>query len=141
MKPDLYLLDANVVLRFVLGYPEAQHSKTRSLLEAAERDELRLRLRAVILAECVYVLASFYELDRAEVAAELRRVIILPGIETAQTDVLLAALDHFGRSRLDFADCYLGAIAQATSAGVASFDKDFKRMRDVRTFDWASLSD
>ena len=85
-----------------------------------------------MLAECVYVLESFYEVERGRVAQLMREAIALPAIDVIDPDSLLRALEVYERDRLDFADAYL--VAQAEASGVSevlSFDRSIDRIESV----------
>ena len=87
----------------------------------------------LIVAEVVYVLESFYEVPRSRVAELVRAVIAFPAIGVADESLLLRALEVYEVHRLDFADAYL--VAQAEAAGVdavVSFDKAIERVTTVR---------
>ena len=91
-----------------------------------------LLLADLVLAECVYVLESFYEVGRARVAELMRAAIALPSIETVGTSVLMRALEVYELDRLDFAEAYLVAQAEATGIGeVVSFDRSIDRVASV----------
>jgi predicted nucleic acid-binding protein len=91
-----------------------------------------LLLPDLILAECVFVLESFYELPRPRVAELMRAAIALPSIETVATDVLLRSLEIYELDRLDYTEAYLAALAEATDVGrVVSFDQSIDRLTTV----------
>jgi predicted nucleic-acid-binding protein len=91
-----------------------------------------LLLADLVLAECVYVLESFYEVGRARVAEVMRAAIALPSIETVGTSVLMRALEVYELDRLDFAEAYLVALAEATGIGeIVSFDRSIDRVASV----------
>jgi predicted nucleic-acid-binding protein len=73
-----------------------------------------LLLADLVLAECVYLLESFYEVKRDRVAELMRAAIALPSIETIDADLLVRGLALYEVERLDFADAYLVALAEAT---------------------------
>jgi predicted nucleic-acid-binding protein len=75
-----------------------------------------LLLTDLVLAECVYVLESFYEVERPRVAELMRSAIGLRTIKTVDPAVLLRALEVYELDRLDFAEAYL--VAQAEVTGV-----------------------
>jgi predicted nucleic-acid-binding protein len=84
----------------------------------------RLLLADLIVAECVYVLESFYEVPRERVAELMRAAIAFPSIETIEPSSLLRALEVYEVYRSDFADAYLVAQAETTGvAAIASFDR------------------
>jgi predicted nucleic-acid-binding protein len=92
----------------------------------------RLLLADLILAECVYVLESFYELDRSRVAELMRAAIALPAIAVIDERLLLRSLELYETNRLDFAEAYLVASAEATGVkAVVSFDRAIDRVATV----------
>ena len=85
-----------------------------------------------MLAECVYVLESFYEVERQRVAELMRAAVAFPSIETVDTPVLLRALEIYELDRLDFAEAYLVAQAEATGVReVLSFDRSIDRIKTI----------
>lgn len=91
-----------------------------------------LLLCDVVLAECIYVLASVYEVPSARVAHLMRSVIAHPTIVTIDAPVLLRALAIYEHQRLGFADAYLAAQAEATGVReVLSFDRALDRVTAI----------
>jgi len=91
-----------------------------------------LLLADLILAECVYVLESFYELKPARVAELMRAALALPSIATVDAALLVRALEVYETARLDFAEAYLVAQAEATGVGeIVSFDRSIDRITSV----------
>jgi predicted nucleic-acid-binding protein len=100
---------------------------------AALASGARLLLADLIVAECVYVLESFYEVGRERVAELLRAAIAFPSVETLDAPSLLRALEIYEVDRLDFADAYLVAQAEATGVDeILSFDRTIDRMPTVK---------
>jgi len=119
-------VDTNILVRHLTGEPEAMASRATAFLARAEPKSLLLT--DLIAAETVYVLQSFYEAPRADVAASLRALVAFPAIACADEALLLRALEVYEVQRLDFADAYLVACAEATGVGrVASFDRSIDR--------------
>lgn len=89
-------------------------------------------LTDLVLAECVYVLESFYEVERVRVAELMRSAISLPRVKTVDPASLLRALEVYEIERLDFAEAYLVAQAEATGVGeVLSFDRSIDRVDTI----------
>jgi predicted nucleic-acid-binding protein len=102
----------------------------RATAALAGADELLLA--DLVVAECVYVLESFYEVPRERVAELMRAAIGLPSIRTVDPAALLRALEIYEVDRLDFAEAYLVAQAEATGVNrVLSFDKTIDRVKTV----------
>ena len=99
---------------------------------AALAEELQLLLTDLVLVECIYVLESYYEVERQRVAELMRSAIAFPSIETVDTPVLLRALEIYELDRLDFAEAYLVAQADATGVREAlSFDRSIDRIKTI----------
>ena len=99
---------------------------------AALANEDELLLADLVLAECVYVLESFYEVERPRVAELMRSAIALPAIKTVDPATLLRALEVYELDRLDFAEAYLVAHAEATGVNeVLSFDRSIDRLESI----------
>ncbi len=100
-----------------------------AFLERAEE----LLLPDLIVAEVVYVLESFYEVERQRVAELVRAVIGFPAIVVVDEPLLLRALEVYEVDRLDFAEAYLVASAEASGVEtIASFDRAVDRVPTVR---------
>lgn len=98
---------------------------------ALGRDD-KLLLTDLVLAECVYVLESFYEVDRERVAELMRAAVALPSIATVDPAMLLRALEVYEVERLDFAEAYLVAQVETTGVGeILSFDRALDRVQGV----------
>lgn len=92
----------------------------------------QLLLTDVVFAECIYVLESFYEAERDQVAELMRSAIAFATLETVDSGLLLRALEVYELDRLDFAEAYLVAQAEVTGVGVVmSFDRSIDRIDTV----------
>lgn len=89
-------------------------------------------LADLVVAECVYVLESFYEVGHVRIAELMRAAIALESIETVDSASLMRALEIYELDRLDFAEAYLVAQAEATGiAEIISFDRTIDRVGTV----------
>lgn len=122
-------LDTNVLIRHLTGDPPKQARRATAFLERADE----LLLADLIVAEVVYVLESFYEVERYRVAELVRAIIGFPAIVVVDQPVLLRALEVYEVERIDFADAYLIASAEASGVEkIASFDGAIDRVATVR---------
>ncbi|MEO7296857.1 MAG: type II toxin-antitoxin system VapC family toxin [Candidatus Limnocylindria bacterium] len=122
-------IDTNVLIRHLTGDPPAQPARATRYLERSEE----LLLPDLVLAEVAYVLESFYEAPRSQVAETLRAVLAYPAIHVVETDLLQWAVEVYDVHRLDFADAYLVASAERSGVNViASFDRSIDKVGTVR---------
>jgi predicted nucleic-acid-binding protein len=129
------LLDANVIVRFLVQDDARQSPAATALLEAAERQECRLHLDGLAVAESVYVLVGHYRRNKKDVVDALLTLIQHAGVVTADDAVVTGALQRFAAVNVDFADAWLAASAAQLGHGVASFDRDLDKFRDIRRFE------
>lgn len=89
-------------------------------------------LADLVVAECVYVLESFYEVERRQVATMMRAALALPSIRAVDPGTLLRSLEIYEVNGLDFAEAYLVAQAEATGVNeIVSFDRSIDRITTV----------
>jgi predicted nucleic acid-binding protein len=130
-------VDTNVLVRHLTGDPPAMAASATAFLAAAEH----LYLPDLIVAETVYVLESFYEVPRPQVAEAVRSLVAFQAIVTVDPALLLRAVEVYETDRLDFADAYLVACAESTGVErIASFDKAIGRIATVDRIDPAGPS-
>lgn len=126
-----FILDTNVILRFLLADDPNQSPKAKELFEMAEAGKIRLFLSHVAVAELVWTLESFFNFPRQEIGTKLRGLVIHDGIAVDNQDLVLDALDRFARVNADFPACYAAALALARKQSVTSYDKDFRKFTDI----------
>lgn len=127
-------VDTNLIVRYLVQDNEKQARAAGRLFEACDRGELTVAVLPAVLAECVFVLESFYGHARSGIASALSAFISSPGVEIDSTTIHLDALDRYSRTNFHFVDCLIAAAASAADIPVASFDRDFRKFPDVRLF-------
>jgi len=126
------LVDTNLIVRYLVQ-DHVKHAKAAGkLFDACDRGEVVIVVLSAVLAECVFVLESFYERPRGDIASVLGRLISSPGVEIGAAAIHLDALDRYRKTKLHFVDCLIAATAAAGNMPVASFDQDFQKFTDVR---------
>jgi predicted nucleic-acid-binding protein len=130
------LVDTNLIVRYLVQDHEVQkndrHAKAAGrLFDACDRGEVTVVLLPAVLAECVFVLESFYKHPRADIASALSHFVSSPGVEIDEVAVQLDAFTRFKRTKAHFVDCLIAATAVAGDLPVATFDQDFRKFGDV----------
>lgn len=130
-------LDTNVLVRHLTGDPLEVASRATAFLTT----ESELLLTDLVAAETVYVLESFYEAPRHEVARAIRSLLALRALVCVDLALLLRALEVYEVARVDFAEAYLVACAESTDARrIASFDRSIDRIHTVERIEPAHPS-
>ena len=121
-------VDTNVIVRHLTGEPREMAARATAYLQTEDE----LLLTDLVAAETVYVLESFYEAPRDEVARSLRSLIAFDSIVCVDPALLLRAIEVYETDRLDFAEAYLVASAETSGVGkIASFDRSIDRVDTV----------
>jgi predicted nucleic-acid-binding protein len=126
------LVDTNLIVRYLVQDHEKHAKAAGRLFEASDRGDLVIVILPTVLAECVFVLESFYEHPRGDIATALSTLISSPGVEIIELAVHLDALDRYRKTKVHFVDCVIAATASAEKIPVATFDQDFRKFADVR---------
>jgi predicted nucleic acid-binding protein len=121
-------VDTNILVRHLTGDPADSAARATAYLGS----EPQLLLTDLVAAETVYVLESFYDAPRGEVARALRSLVAFESIVCVDPALLLRATEVYETDRIDFAEAYLVACAESTGMGkVASFDRSVDRVDTI----------
>jgi predicted nucleic-acid-binding protein len=126
------LVDTNLIVRYLVQDHEKHAKAAGKLFEACDRGDVEIVVLPAVLAECVFVLESFYKHPRADMAAALGTLISSPGVQISEAAIHLDALDRYRRTKVHFVDCLIAAAARAADTPVATFDEDFRKFGGVR---------
>lgn len=129
------LVDTNLIVRYLVQDRERHAKAAERLFEACDRGDLVIVVLPTVLAECVFVLESFYGQPRGDIATSLSTLISSPSVEIIEAAIHLDALDRYRKTKVHFVDCVIAATASAESIPVATFDQDFRKFADVRVGD------
>ena len=121
-------VDTNVLVRHLTGDPADMAARATSYL----RSGIQLFVTDLVVAETIYVLESFYEAPRGQVAEAPRSLLAMPSVASIDVALLLRAIEVYEIDRLDFAEAYLVACAESTGVTrFASFDRSIDRVPTV----------
>jgi predicted nucleic-acid-binding protein len=126
------LVDTNLIVRYLVQDHEKHAKAAGRLFDACDRGDVVIVVLPAVLAECVFVLESFYEHARGDIASTLSTLVSSPGVEINETAIHLDALDRYRQTKVHFVDCLIAATASAQNTPVATFDQDFRKFTDVR---------
>ena len=126
------LVDTNLIVRYLVQDHERHAKAAGKLFDGCDRGDVVVVVLPAVLAESVFVLDSFYEHARGDIASALGRLISSPGVEISDAAIHLDALDRYRRTKIHFVDCLIAATAAAENTPIASFDQEFRKFSDVR---------
>jgi len=109
------LIDANVILRYLLNDNEAQSEKAAMIIA-----EGAYTLPEVI-AEVVYVLQGVYKVERMQIKDTL--TALLDEVSIENEPIIKEALKLYADEKIDYVDGILVARARYLDESVFTFDK------------------
>ena len=105
------LIDANVILRYLLKDNEVLFKKASSLLEKVKVGEEAVVIPESVLAECVYVLSRIYRVERQIISEKFQGLFSYKGVANPDKKEMIYAITLFGQTQLSIVDCILCARA------------------------------
>jgi len=126
------LIDANVVLRYLLQDDDALFKKASTLLERIKVGEEAAVIPESVLAECVYVLLKVYKIDRQIISEKLRGLFAYKGIVNPDKKDLVDSLILFGQTQLSIVDCIACSKSINNGLSLFTFDDDLRNIYNKR---------
>ena len=114
----MQIVDANIVLRYILEDHEELSPKARQII-----DENIVEIPVEVLCEVVFVLTSVYKIGREKIGFELLEFFENTSCELYRREAVLSGLELFSKNNLDFVDCILAGYKVKYGAKVFTFDK------------------
>ena len=127
----VYLIDTNVVIRFLTADHPEQFETAKKIFTDIEEGAVEAKLLPPVLMEAFFVLTKFYGLPRNEVLQDLRTLLSMPGIVNDDKVTLSETLTRMAFKRIDFVDALLCAKRSVEGYGIFSFDDDVKKCDPV----------
>jgi predicted nucleic acid-binding protein len=126
------LVDANVILRFITKDPPHMADAARNLFRQAESGEIDLIIQTITVAEVVWVLESFYNYTKIQVAETFGAFLRCAGLRVEQANLIQEALSLYHGNNLDFADALLASTAlRKGPLSIYSFDRHVDRVAGI----------
>lgn len=117
-------LDANIFIRYLTNDNPARADRVERLLEQAAAGERQLLTAEMVIAEVVWVLESFYKLDRSVIGPMVKAILATPGLEVINGALVEKAVEYYLGQNIDFIDGYIAAVMERHKVSeIFSYDK------------------
>ena len=123
----VYLLDTNIIIRFLVGDNEEHLAKSTEYFEQIELGSMEVEILSDVLMEAFFVLTKFYKLPKVEVISDLKTILSLEGLVNKDKVILFEALSIIENKNLDFVDALICAKCKFQNYEKLSFDKDLNK--------------
>lgn len=122
------LIDANVLLRYLLKDDETLFKRACELLEKVKVGEEAVIIPESVLTECVYVLLKVYKVERKIIGEKLRILLLYKGVINADKKDLLDSMNLFIQTNLSIVDCLICAKSLNNKMPVFTFDDELRNL-------------
>ena len=119
----VYLLDTNVIIRFLVGDHQEHLEIATEIFTKIELGEYQVEILEPVIVEALFVMVKFYKLPQSEVIGDLKKIIAFRGV-VGDKIVLIEALYIVEDKNIDFVDALICAKSRLQGYGKLSFDKD-----------------
>jgi len=123
----VYLLDANIIIRFLVGDHKEHLAKSIEIFKDIESAKLQVEILDGVLMECYFVLTKFYKIPKNDVINDLKTILSFNGIINTNKTILYETLNIIENKNIDFVDALICAKSKLQGYGKISFDEDLKR--------------
>ena len=131
MKPT-YLLDANILLRYLTDDHPAHGAAAKKLFADAGSGKISLRMPFIAVTETIFTLQRLYQADREDIGRELMKLLTAPGVALTCPHWILDAVENYQNKNVSFGDACLAAEAKADQATVVSFDRGLDKFPGLK---------
>jgi len=131
VKGTVYVIDTNVILRYLLADHEEFYERVRTFMDKVRDGNKKVIILGSVIAECVYVLLKIYNVPRREIAAKLAGILEYKGVVTSEKEKLMEALSIFAEQNVEIVDAFVFAFGSHENRKVLSFDKDLKKLARI----------
>lgn len=122
-----YLIDTNVIIRFLVGDHEEHLRQSSKIFERIEACEIEVVILESVVMEAFFVLSKFYKLPKKEVIHDLKRILSLDGVVNDDKLILFETLSLVENKNIDFVDALICAKHILQGFEILSFDNDFRK--------------
>jgi predicted nucleic-acid-binding protein len=125
----MIFVDTNYFLRFLLADNLPQYTHAKELITQASEGKKEIFTSLVVIFEIYWVMTSFYQKNKTEIAQILKDILDLSFISLKERKVLQHAVDLYKDSSLDLEDSYNLAYAKNEKASeFRTFDVKLQKM-------------
>ena len=117
-------IDANVIVRYLIGDDPAQSPAATALFRAAGAGRVNVVVPTPVLQKTVYVLETFYGGTPSTIAPKLMSLLSLTGVTCPDARWVLDGIQWYRAKNTDFGDALLCACALHHDCEVNTFDKE-----------------
>lgn len=126
-------VDSNIFLRFLVDDDKLKADACQRLFQKALEGVETLFTTDMVIAEIVWVLESYYELDKFDVRNKVEKILNTPNLDCPQKEIIINALAVYEERNIDFIDAYNAYFLKSLGVNeLYSYDRHFDRIKGIK---------
>lgn len=124
-----YLIDTNILLRFLLQDITSQYNQAEKFFLDAKNGKIDLIIPQIVIFEANFALKKFYHLKKEEIVEKLKSLVSTDYVQVESRDIFQQVFILYKENNVSLVDCFLIAKANAEKAELFTFDQKLKKLR------------
>ena len=130
MGKIISLLDTNIITRFLTSDKNVKYKGLYRFFESLEQGEIQVELKLIVLFQVIFVLKSFYNVQKIDIAEGMLDLLEYRGISIKEKRIVHRALELWRDKNLEIVDCYLVASLASNPRNLLfSYDRNFDKFK------------
>ena len=126
-------IDANIFLRFLTKDDNSKHEKCKEIFKKAVEGEIVLATSAMVIAELIWTLMSYYKVSKADVIEKISIIVGTESLHLPDKNLIMDALVLYGRKNIDYIDAYNAvSMRRQGLSEIYSYDEDFDAIEGIQ---------
>ncbi len=121
------LIDTNLIIRFLINDDPQKVARVERLLKNKNNKNILLD---TVIAEIIWVLNSYYALDKKEITYKIKALIYVESVE-CNAFLINRALIFWEDNNISYIDAYLAAVAELGNMSLYTYDKKLSSIKTI----------
>lgn len=126
------IIDANILLRFLLNDIPEQADRCAELLKRIEAGTEKVLMPDLVLADVIWTLERFYKQPKSKIQDILAPILALKGMHFSSKAAARRALQLYVQKNIDWTDAFVAAqMLSKKKNKIYSYDRDFDKVPGI----------
>jgi len=126
-------VDTNIFLRYLTKDDPEKYERCRERFKRVVKGEITLSTSAMVIAELIWTLQSYYKVPKAEVIEKATVIVGTKNLSIPDKNIVADALVLYARKNIDFIDAYNAVFMRYHGIrDIYSYDEDFELIEDIK---------
>jgi predicted nucleic-acid-binding protein len=125
---EVFFIDTNVLLRFLLNDHQDLSPKAKSIFLKAQEGKIEIYLDEIVVAEAVWTLSSYYQIKKEKIIETLEKLISQNWIINPRKKLILESLLLYKSKNIHYIDAWIFVVNKNIKTKLFTFDKNLAKL-------------